>query len=1182
MKTIKIFISSPGDVVHERQIAKRVIAKLGKEFASSVKLEALLWEDMPLQVNMSFQEGIDQIINTNMVDIAVFILWSRLGSPPGNRFTKPDGSLYKSGTEYEFEMMYAANQQSGGTPAILAYIKNASITNVLTQLSENIDFEEIGKQHKETQRFIQEKFYDPETKTIYGAYHQFDVPTTFEQKLTEHLRRLIIEIGYEPVPIEWEGNPYVGLRSFTYEENAIFCGRRHAINKIEQLLIPVLRKKAPSLFILGESGAGKSSLVRAGLLPDIIEFKWIEMTKWKWFDIMPGQFHGNVYQGIASKFMEAFPDLGNTAMGRDLIEGKTINYHHLADIMPSKEANESVLFFIDQFEEIFTDPLITESERNRFFTLLKGMASTHKVWLIFSMRNDFYHKFTSYPVLHELKNESIVYDIPKALHSELQEIVEEPAKKAGLKWEINESGLALNKTIIHDINAGVDDLPLIEFALSELYDLRNENNQLTFEAYNSIGRINGAIIRYVNNFYNSLTEEERVIFYQLLSALITPSAESKNLYVRKTVLRKDMEKSSEHKFLITKLIDKHILVSGKDGKEEATISIVHEIVIKQWQVIQDWIKQEKYFIDANNYYENLSQYWTEHNKSKNDLLQEKEAIKESEYFLHFWKDCASEKVKEFLYASIKKNNRKFLPLVCFMLFSDVLLFLSFAIAVIFRDDPDDIMSDFGISSIIKYVMFTILLIYVAWKKIKNSPRFNTINISLTIWSILFITSIIDFTISMDAKVNIISLILPICIFLKLTSVFIEKKEMQQWSKRSFKRSSKISSAFSKISSALQKVIKPVGVVFVASSFLAGITGLGIVLKEKEKKLKNSQKKLENSYAVLDKLSDYIENENVFPLLHPADRMNINREWLNFLQENFPEERNDTITNKRDSQYALCQYYLGRPDRVWGNISFEAQHDSVLYINTAFELGLYDKCREMIELYKNAIENAHGNLLASMIWSAEKVGAFELAKNICLHLGDVGNNGTLVINKAHSLLMTGEKEKALFLYRKDTSFHWKYEIERDFSIFRWLGFSDNEISDVEKELNLNKIKVYTHPEDEKNINLAKPFIGEWQCEENGFLINWEITEDKYNLCFYVIQTKNTPADQWHDYDVAVARYRMKQMDDKTILEEYDSRKNVLAVGEIKKINDNELHVKIIENGVPEMRGKVKIYHRITED
>jgi energy-coupling factor transporter ATP-binding protein EcfA2 len=512
--TIKIFISSPSDVLYERQIAKRIIAKLAKEFAASVTLEALLWEDMPLQVTLSFQEGIDQIVNANLVDIAVFILWSRLGTPLSEKFVKPDGSYYKSGTEYEFEVMYAANQQSG-TPSILAYIKNAPVADAIFQSSANadFDFEEIGRQHKEAQRFIREKFYDPETKTVYGAYHQFEAPTTFEQKLTEHLRRLVIhKIGHEAVQIEWEGNPYVGLRSFRYDENAIFYGRRHTINAIEEKVARRLPDKTPCLFVLGESGSGKSSLVRAGLLPDLIEFGWVENTKWKWFDLMPSQFRGNIYNGILSKLGEAFPVLNEKSIGKDLLTGKEVNFGHLSDILPDT-ADESVLFFIDQFEEIFTDPLITEEERIRTFALLRGMASTHKIWMIFSMRNDFYYKFTGYPALSELKNDSIVYDLPKILHSELQEIIDEPARKAGLKWETNEQGISLNRAIIHDINSGVDDLPLIEFALSELYNLRDENNRLTYKAYEDIGKIGGAVIQYVDNFHNTLSDKEKELFY---------------------------------------------------------------------------------------------------------------------------------------------------------------------------------------------------------------------------------------------------------------------------------------------------------------------------------------------------------------------------------------------------------------------------------------------------------------------------------------------------------------------------------------------------------------------------------------------------------------------------------------------------------------------------------------------
>jgi len=792
-KTIKIFISSPGDVVDERQIAEKVIYKLGKEFPS-VRLEALLWENMPLQVTKSFQDGINEIVNLDIVDIAVFILWSRLGTHPGNNYIKPDGSYYQSGTEYEYEMMREANKRSGGTPAILAYIKETPFKDVLYKfLEKDEDLEELRKQYDNAKNFIQGKFYDTKNNASY-AYRNFQAPTSFEEMLTQHLRNLIQEKAGSEFPVEWERNPYVGLRSFEYEENAIFFGRKRSIEKIKRLIRnsaesdrEFIKNTTPnndtaSVFILGESGSGKSSLVRAGLLPDIIDFGLNGHTEWnKPCDFTFSQCMGNLYNEIVKKLTDAFPNLANTAIGKDLIAGKEINFTHLSDSLVSEKSS---IFFIDQFEELFTDPLITEEERIRALALLQGLASTHKIWLFFAMRSDFYHKFTAYPILLELKRGSVLYDLPKIRHSEFQEIVEEPAKKAGLKWE-RKNGEELNEQIINDISSGIDDLPLIEFALSELYNLRDENNQLTFEAYHKIGKINGAVIKYVDDFYNSLTEEDQRLFYKILSALITLSSGSENLYVRKTALREDLQKSEKYERLIDKLIDKHILISGKDANEHATVSIVHEVLISSWPVIQNWIKQEKYFIDINNHYENLSKYWIEHNQSKNDLLKEKESIKEAEYFLYTWKDYASKNVIEFLYASIKRKKKKSLPLVYFLLLIDLIFVILSVIKIIKKE----LVNGFEIS--IQYIlMATVLLIYMIWKKLKAVPNFETINVSLIVWTTLLAISIISSLITTEKSV-----VIPLLIFLKLISVIIEKREIQQWGKRSFTRGFNLSMLF---------------------------------------------------------------------------------------------------------------------------------------------------------------------------------------------------------------------------------------------------------------------------------------------------------------------------------------------------------------------------------------------------
>ena len=1173
--TLKIFISSPGDVLYERQIAKRIIAKLGKEFASSTKLEALLWEDMPLQVTASFQEGIDRIVNANMVDIAIFILWSRLGTPLSDKFVKPDGGFYKSGTEYEFEMMYAANQQSG-VPSILAYIKNAPITDVLiqTKASGDFDFEEIGKQHKEAQRFIREKFYDPDTKTVYGAYHQFEAPTSFEQKLTEHLRRLIIhKIGHEAILIEWEGNPYVGLRAFRYDENAIFYGRRQTINSLEEKLTRWLPDKAPCLFVLGESGSGKSSLVRAGLLPDMIEFGWVENTKWKWFDVMPNQFRGNIYNGLLSKLSEAFPVLNEKAIGKDLMMGKEVNFDHLSDILPNN-TNEAVLFFIDQFEEIFTDPLITEEERIRTFALLRGMAATHKIWMIFSMRSDFYHKFTAYPHLSELKNNSIIYDLPKILHSELQEIIEEPARKAGLKWETNEKGIALNRTIIHDINTGVDDLPLIEFALSELYNLRDENNVLNCKAYEEIGKINGAVVKYVDNFYNTLTEKEKEFFYQLLSSLIAPSVENKNLYVRKTAQLKDLQKTELHKQLIDKLINSHILISGKGENGEATVSIVHEILITSWKVIQDWIKQEKYFIDSNNHYENLSKYWTERKKTKNDLLQGTEAIKESEYFMFSWGNNCSTQVKDFVLTSIKRKKRMFFPWILFLLsIGGIVGIAKFAMSISEHKTPTLI-------DVFTYLILICILAYAAWKRKKALPVFYTINVSLVVWSIAFGMSIFIMYLGDSAEGYFI---FPLLVSLKLILTIFQKREILQWKQRIFKRGFNLVSVFlDKSSKSFQKALRLLAwvvlVIMIACIVVGGIF-ISTLMKVNER-FEAAQLTIEELFKELDNIS----------ALSASDRLFILKKRAAYLRENFFDEKPIKFTGNSDYRgwsagkyysagknyfdYAYYQYNLGHPeDFITGINQFFKTKNFPSYphtaIKAAFELGLFDDCRKLLESHKDYLKSNKGrpSLDNEVVWTAEKVGLFDLAKEI---LDSLDNNGALVIYKAHALLMTGESEKALSLYRQqinDTSF----DLKKDFAVFRWLGFSDTELSMAEKELHLDRINVFTHPDDEANTAIATPFTGKWQYEESDYhRILWEITADNHNLCRYVFQTKK---NNWVDDSIAVTRFRFKQMDSKTIIEEYNVRTNTLTVSEVTLISNDEMHVKTIDNA------EIKVFRRL---
>jgi hypothetical protein len=98
---LRIFVSSPGDVGAERAVALAVAERLQLEFRGQVQLETYLWERSLLRSTDTFQA---QILDIQQADLALFILWARVGTPlPLDQFSRPDGTGYASGTEYEYE-----------------------------------------------------------------------------------------------------------------------------------------------------------------------------------------------------------------------------------------------------------------------------------------------------------------------------------------------------------------------------------------------------------------------------------------------------------------------------------------------------------------------------------------------------------------------------------------------------------------------------------------------------------------------------------------------------------------------------------------------------------------------------------------------------------------------------------------------------------------------------------------------------------------------------------------------------------------------------------------------------------------------------------------------------------------------------------------------------------------------
>jgi len=185
-RQLRVFISSPGDVIPERLICKTVINRLNDEFSGSAYLVPILWEEEPLLASDTFQA---QIYPPHQTDIYIAIFWSRIGSPLPGTITREDGSIYESGSVFEFEDALAGFR-SNAHPEMLLYRKGGS---PMLSLGDKAEVLERLDQMEGLQNYV-ERVLIGEDGSYVAAFHMFDDAVAFETMLEMHLRKLVERI----------------------------------------------------------------------------------------------------------------------------------------------------------------------------------------------------------------------------------------------------------------------------------------------------------------------------------------------------------------------------------------------------------------------------------------------------------------------------------------------------------------------------------------------------------------------------------------------------------------------------------------------------------------------------------------------------------------------------------------------------------------------------------------------------------------------------------------------------------------------------------------------------------------------------------------------------------------------------------------------------------------------------
>ncbi len=411
--------------------------------------------------------------------------------------------------------------------------------------------------------------------------------------------------------------PYVGLDAFREGDHAIFFGRQRTVQEIVALLV-----QHRLIAVIGPSGSGKSSVVRAGVIPALRDGALPGSEQWHAYPPMvPG----------AMPLMSLARLLAPPHVDPDWVERQQAGFRadsgHLAKLIADIQA--TTVICVDQFEEVFT-LCEDEHERDAFIEnllyLIDQPGAQHSI--ILTMRSDFETFVAREPALQERFADGRVPVTPLSA-AELREAIERPAIKIGLKFE---DGVV--ELLLHDLLGEPAALPLLQFTLLKLWENR-ARNRVTKEAYQRLGGGRLALARSADEFYANLIPEEQVTARRILLRMIRPGEglEVTSNRIRRAALYRATEANDRIDRVLEKLIQARLVrVSGGDTPEDEQIEVAHEALVRNWPTLVDWLEDERSALSVRRRLEAKAAEWVRLGRGNSGLL-DREQLIEAEHWL---------------------------------------------------------------------------------------------------------------------------------------------------------------------------------------------------------------------------------------------------------------------------------------------------------------------------------------------------------------------------------------------------------------------------------------------------------------------------------------------------------------------------------------------------------------------
>jgi class 3 adenylate cyclase len=372
-----------------------------------------------------------------------------------------------------------------------------------------------------------------------------------------------------------KANPYKGLRAFDEADAEDFFGRETLVERLVDRL-----REDRFVAVVGPSGSGKSSAVRAGLIPALRRGAVEDSDRWRIADLFPGAHPLEELEAALLRIADgSVPSLVETLERDELGVLRAIKR-----IAP--EDGSDVLLFVDQFEEVFT--LVEDEQRRSLF--LDGLRTAvvdprSRVRIVIALRADFYDRPLQNLAFGDLLRSRVEAVLPLA-PAELERAITGPARRVDVRLE---DGLVAE--MLADVADEPGALPLLQYALTELFE-RRTGNVLTRDVYRALGGVAGALGRRAEELHAALDEDGRAAARQLFLRLVAVGEGVED--TRRPVSRSELASLDVDADAMNTVIDafgsSRLLSFDRDARTgAATVQIAHEALLAAWDRLRGWV-----------------------------------------------------------------------------------------------------------------------------------------------------------------------------------------------------------------------------------------------------------------------------------------------------------------------------------------------------------------------------------------------------------------------------------------------------------------------------------------------------------------------------------------------------------------------------------------------------------------